>query len=62
MDAAELLPRAEAAGVAFLPGTRFHLDGRGANALRLAFSLYDEEELAEAARRLRRAISDSTVT
>jgi len=52
MDAAALLPRAEAAGVAYLPGARFHADGRGAGALRLAFSLYGEEELAEGARRL----------
>jgi DNA-binding transcriptional MocR family regulator len=58
VDTAALLPRAEAAGVAYLPGARFHLDARGANALRLAFSLYGENELAEAARRLARAISD----
>jgi len=57
LDAAELLPRAEAAGVSYLPGARFHLeDGRGTNALRLAFSLYGPEELAEAARRLGEAI------
>jgi 2-aminoadipate transaminase len=52
MDAATLLPRAEAAGVSYLPGARFHTGGGGANALRLAFSLYDPDELVEAARRL----------
>jgi 2-aminoadipate transaminase len=51
-DAEALLPRAEAAGVAFLPGTRFYMDGGGQNALRLAFTLYGPEDLAEAARRL----------
>jgi 2-aminoadipate transaminase len=56
VEAAELLPRAEAAGVAYLPGTRFYLDGSGASALRLAFSLYPPDELAEAARRLGQAI------
>ncbi|KPV47950.1 hypothetical protein SE17_40710 [Kouleothrix aurantiaca] len=52
VDTRALLPRAEAAGVAFLPGARFHSDGRGANALRLSFCLYPEAELAEGARRL----------
>lgn len=52
VDARELLSHAEAAGVAFLPGARFHSDGRGANALRLSFCLYPEAELAEGARRL----------
>ncbi len=56
MDAAALLPYAEAAGVAYLPGSRFYLDGGGAGALRLAFSMYPPEELAEGARRLREAI------
>jgi DNA-binding transcriptional MocR family regulator len=55
-DAAALLPRAEAAGVSYVPGARFHLDGRGANTLRLAFSLYAEDDLREGARRLGRAL------
>jgi 2-aminoadipate transaminase len=59
MDAAALLPRAEAAGVAFLPGTLFHQGGGGANALRLAFSLYDPDELIEAARRLGEVIRET---
>ncbi len=52
MDAAALLPRAEAAGVSFIPGARFYTAGGGSNTLRLAFSLYDPDELIEAARRL----------
>jgi DNA-binding transcriptional MocR family regulator len=52
LDTAELLPRAEAAGVAYIPGARFHTAGGGANALRLAFSLYKPEELLDAAARL----------
>jgi DNA-binding transcriptional MocR family regulator len=58
MDAAALLPRAEAAGVAYLPGALFHNGGGGINTLRLAFSLYDPDELAEAARRLGGVIRD----
>lgn len=56
VDTAALLPAAEAEGVAYLPGTRFHLDGRGRQALRLAFSYYAPDQLAEAARRLGRAL------
>jgi DNA-binding transcriptional MocR family regulator len=56
LDTSALLPRAEAAGVAYIPGARFHTGGGGANALRLAFSLYEPEELAQAARRLGEAI------
>ena len=57
IDAEAILDRAEAAGVSYLPGRRFHIDGRGGNTLRLAFSLYSPAELAEAARRLGGAIS-----
>jgi DNA-binding transcriptional MocR family regulator len=61
-DAAELLSHAEAAGVSYLPGARFHLDGAGQATLRLAFSLYAPDDLREAARRLgavlHRAIQD----
>jgi 2-aminoadipate transaminase len=58
MDAATLLSRAEAAGVAYLPGASFHNGGGGSNTLRLAFSLYDPDELVEAARRLGGVIRD----
>ncbi len=52
LESAALLPAAEAAGVAYVPGQRFHLDKRGRHALRLAFSLYAPDQLAEGARRL----------
>jgi 2-aminoadipate transaminase len=51
-DSRDLRPLAERAGVSFLPGATFHLDGGGQNGLRLAFSLYPAETLAEAAGRL----------
>ncbi len=51
-DAQALLPAAIAAGVGYAPGPRFHLDGSGANMLRLAFGLYPPDELVESARRL----------
>ena len=57
-DAEALLPRAFAAGVGYAPGPRFHLDGGGENFLRLAFGLYPEAELVEAARRLARVLRD----
>jgi DNA-binding transcriptional MocR family regulator len=55
-EAKALAARAEAAGVGFLPGDRFHLDGGGRHCLRLAFSLYGPSELAQGARRLGAAV------
>jgi len=52
MDSAALLSRAEAAGVAYVPGARFYADGRRSEHVRLAFTLLSAEELAEGARRL----------
>lgn len=52
VDTSALLPRAEAAGVSYLPGTLFHSDGGGQSYLRLAFSLLALDELEEGARRL----------
>jgi DNA-binding transcriptional MocR family regulator len=52
LDAAALLPAAEAAGVSYLPGMRFFAEGGGRNYLRLSFSLLPPDELAEGARRL----------
>ncbi len=56
VDAKSLLPRAEALGVSYLPGQVFYLDGRGQNALRLAFTLYSPDKLVEAAQRLGEAL------
>ena len=53
--ATELLPLAEEHGVSFAPGRRFCSD-RDDGRLRLSFSLYDEERLAEGARRLGAAL------
>jgi 2-aminoadipate transaminase len=56
IDTADLLAAAEAAGVSYLPGRRFHSDGGGAQALRLSFSLLDGDELALGAERLGRLL------
>lgn len=52
VDSAALLPHAEAAGVSYLPGTRFYTGGGGAQYLRLSFSLLHPEAMEEGARRL----------
>jgi 2-aminoadipate transaminase len=56
IDTAALLETAEAAGVSYLPGQRFHSDGGGAQALRLSFSLLSPDELALGAERLGRLL------
>lgn len=48
----QLLPRAEAAGVAYLPGTRCYTGGGGEHTLRLAFSLLAPTEMDDGIRRL----------
>ncbi len=53
IDAAMLLRRALAeARIAFVPGRAFHIDGSGANTLRLNFSLAEESRIAEGIGRL----------
>jgi DNA-binding transcriptional MocR family regulator len=56
LQAAELLPAAEAAGVSFVPAANSHLDGYDGG-LRLAFTLYGIEQLVEAAARLGETIA-----
>jgi 2-aminoadipate transaminase len=51
-DARALRPAAHEAGVAYVPGRPFYVEEAGANEVRLSFSALDEEQLAEAARRL----------
>src|SRR3954451_202865 len=51
-DARALRPAAHDAGVAYVPGRPFYVEEAGANEVRLSFSALDEEQLAEAARRL----------
>jgi DNA-binding transcriptional MocR family regulator len=60
-DSAELLPRAEAAGVSYLPGSRFCADGGGECCARLAFSLVSLQELEEGARRLARVLGSHQI-
>jgi len=52
VDTDALLPRAVEQGVAFVPGSVFHVDGRGSSALRLSFATLDPPTLAEGATRL----------
>ena len=52
VDTVGLAARAAAAGVAAVPGTLFFSDGRGGDALRLSFSLVDEEQIDEGIARL----------
>jgi 2-aminoadipate transaminase len=53
VDAVELLPRAEAAGVTFVPGTDF---GGDPNTLRLAFSFVSPDEITDGVARLAAAL------
>lgn len=52
VDAMALFEQAIAAGVAFVPGEAFHLEGRGRNTLRLNFTHGDEGQISEGVRRL----------
>ncbi|MGB0440952.1 MAG: aminotransferase class I/II-fold pyridoxal phosphate-dependent enzyme, partial [Paracoccaceae bacterium] len=57
MDGGDLLRHAlETQKLAFVPGQAFYADGSEANTLRLSFSLADEAEIKEGARRLGKAI------
>jgi len=56
IDTDALLPSAREAGVSYRPGTVFSSTGRFTDALRVSFSLYETDELAEGIRRLATAI------
>jgi len=56
LDSSELRPAATAAGVAYVPGRPFYVNDEGAGEIRLSFSALNEEQLAEAARRLATAV------
>ena len=45
MNAVDLLIEARRAGVNFAPGELFHLDGSGANGLRLSFTKEPEDRI-----------------
>jgi 2-aminoadipate transaminase len=56
-DAVSYLPAAEAQGTSYMPGTTFYLaTAQGGGCLRLAFSRYPPDLVAEAIRRLARAL------
>jgi 2-aminoadipate transaminase len=52
IDTAEWVPRAIDAGVAYVPGGPFFVDGTGANTMRLTFAKEPDERLREGAARL----------
>jgi 2-aminoadipate transaminase len=52
VDARALVAPASRLGVAYVPGSPFHTDGRGHNCFRLAYSRATEDEIAEGVRRL----------
>lgn len=54
-DTQELLPRALAAGVAYVPGSAFAVNGGYRDALRMCFTTFDGATLTEAVDRLARA-------
>jgi DNA-binding transcriptional MocR family regulator len=56
VDTQELLPAAEEAGVAYVPGRRFYTDSEHGAELRLSFSMYPPERLREGVVRLREAL------
>lgn len=52
IDTGDLLARALADGVAFVPGTEAFVDGRGASSMRLNFSGVSEDRIIEGVRRI----------
>lgn len=56
VDTDALLLRAIDHGVAFVPGSVFHVDGGGTSALRLSFATLDPDALADGAARLASAL------
>jgi 2-aminoadipate transaminase len=57
-DAVDFARRAAGAGVAVVPGGPFFPDGRGANNLRMSFSLVHDELIDDGVRRLAALVSD----
>src|SRR5436853_373095 len=56
IDATEILPQAIDAGVAYVAGQPFFIDGSGANTLRLAYSKETPEKISEGIARLGRVL------
>ena len=57
VDTRAALPGAVAAGVAYVPGDAFTVEGHAPRALRLSFASLQPADLALAARRLRAAFA-----
>lgn len=57
-DTAEWIQRAVDAGVAYIPGGAFFVDGSGANTMRLTFAKEPDDRLREGVRRLARLFFD----
>lgn len=55
-DTSALLARAEEAGVSYVPGTAFHVDGGGHRYLRLAYTLLPPQEMEQGTQRLGQAL------
>jgi 2-aminoadipate transaminase len=60
IDTVALARRARDAGVAFVPGRPFHPHGDGLNTMRLAFSLADDDLIAEGVSRLGALVRSAT--
>jgi 2-aminoadipate transaminase len=60
VDSGELLERATQAGVTFVKGTDFHLDGSGGSSARLAFSYATPDEIDEGITRLGALVRDAS--
>ncbi|MEL7464484.1 MAG: PLP-dependent aminotransferase family protein [Pseudomonadota bacterium] len=58
-DAKAMLPDAVEAGVAYVPGSAFHHDGAGRNAMRLSYSLPDPATIETGVKRLAALISEN---
>lgn len=59
IDAEEMLPRAIAAKVAYVPGASSYVDGDGQNTMRLSYSLCTPDRIDEGIRRLAAVVTET---
>jgi 2-aminoadipate transaminase len=62
IDTEEMLPRAIANKVAYVPGASSYVDGNGRNTMRLSFSLCAPDQIDEGIRRLARVVNETIAT